>query len=254
MPAKKSKANTEPETLAEAINYFADADRSHAFMYALRFPNGPFCPRYGCGSLNVGHIATRRMVQCKDCKKQSSLKVGTIFEDSPLGWDKWLPAMWMIGGDRNGISSHELGRAVGVTQKTAWFMLHRIRLAMRNKSIEKPFTGEVEADETFVGGKTRAIVWNPNQERTFLAHGPSTGKTTVFGMAERGNPSQVRAMVVPDRKARTLAPNHLRQRCAGLVDLHGRLAVVPQPWPAVSPCVHRSHDHLLRRPRPHEYD
>jgi transposase-like protein len=204
MPAKKPKTRTEPETLLEAIAYFGDADRAHEFMVALRFPNGPFCPRMGCGSLNVGFIATRRMWQCRDCKKQSSLKVGTIFEDSPIGWDKWLPAMWMIGGDRNGISSHELGRAVGVTQKTAWFMLHRIRLAMKNKSIEKPFTGEVEADETFVGGKARLT--RNQYGRMVQRHGPATDKVVVFGIAERGEPSQVRARVVPDYKARTLVP------------------------------------------------
>jgi len=205
MPAAKPKTSPLPTTLSEAIIYFSGPDRAHEFMVALRFPNGVACPRYGCGSAAVGYIATRRMWQCKDCKKQSSIKVGTIFEDSPIGFDKWLPAMWMIGGDRNGISSHELGRAIGVTQKTAWFMLHRIRLAMKNKSIEKPFTGEVEADETFVGGRQRHTM------RTSLgfkrmAHGPAEGKTTVFGMIERGEHSRVRAMVVPDHKARTLAP------------------------------------------------
>ena len=102
-------------------------------------------PETGCGSANVGTIATRRMIQCRDCKKQSSVKVGTIFEDSPLGLDKWLPAMWMLAGDRNGVSSHELGCAIGVTQKTAWFMLHRIRLAMKERSLS-PLSGEVEAD------------------------------------------------------------------------------------------------------------
>src|ERR1700676_914301 len=155
MPKRKPVTNTAPNTLREAITYFADADRAHAFISKLRFPNGLACPRMGCGSANVGTIATRRMWQCKDCKKQSSVKVGTIFEDSPLGLDKWLPVMWMLAGERNGVSSHELGRAIGVTQKTAWFMLHRIRLAMRERSLS-PLSGEVEADETFVGGKTRA--------------------------------------------------------------------------------------------------
>ena len=144
MPARKQRTATSPTTLREAIVYFSDQDRAHAFMVALRFPNGRACPRQGCGSANVGTIATRRMIQCRDCKKQSSVKVGTSFEDSPIGFDKWLPAMWMLAGDRNGVSSHELGRAIGVTQKTAWFMLHRIRLAMRERSLS-PLTGEVEA-------------------------------------------------------------------------------------------------------------
>jgi transposase-like protein len=183
MPAAKSHDPTSPRTLREAIIYFADVDRAHAFVVGLRFPNGVACPRMGCGSADVGYIQTRRMWQCKDCKKQSSVKVGTIFEDSPIGFDKWLPAMWMLAGDRNGISSHELGRAIGVTQKTAWFMLHRIRLAMKAKSLTPPLSGEVEADGTFVGGKTRSAY------TTILgfkksAHGPGTGKTTVFGMAE----------------------------------------------------------------------
>ncbi|HEY1881407.1 MAG TPA: IS1595 family transposase [Candidatus Cybelea sp.] len=205
MPARKPKISPEPATLREAVVYFGDLDRAHDFVMSLRFPNGLACPRYGCGSANVGFVQTRRLIQCKDCKKQSSLKVGTIFEDSPIGFDKWLPAMWMIGGDRNGISSHELGRAIGVTQKTAWFMLHRIRLAMKDKSIEKPFTGEVEADETFIGAKAK-LTWNKYHTRKVQAHGPATDKAVVFGIAERGNPSQVRAMVVPDYKKSTLAP------------------------------------------------
>ena len=205
MPKRRAKVSPEPATLTEAIVYFADLDRAHDFVINLRFPNGAACPRYGCGSANVGWVTTRRLIQCRDCKKQSSLKVGTIFEDSPIGFDKWLPAMWMIGGDRNGISSHELGRAVGVTQKTAWFMLHRIRLAMKNKSIEKPFTGEVEADETFVGRKA-SMTWNKYGTRRIQAHGPATDKAIVFGIAERGETSQVRAMVVPNYKRSTLAP------------------------------------------------
>jgi transposase-like protein len=194
--------------LVEAIRYFADADRAHAFIVALRFPNGVACPRMGCGSANVGYIATRRMWQCKDCKKQSSVKVGTIFEDSPIGFDKWLPAMWMIAGDRNGISSHELSRAVGVTQKTAWFMLHRIRLAMKEKSLIPMLSGEVEADETFVGGRQRMT---GRTELGFpkLAHGPATGKVTVFGMVQRGDgerKSRARALVVPNRRSASLIP------------------------------------------------
>src|SRR5580658_10077946 len=209
MPKRKPpSAIPGPTTLREAIVYFSDPDRAHDFMVKLRFPNGVACPRKGCGSANLGYIQTRRMWQCKDCKKQSSVKVGTIFEDSPIGFDKWLPAMWMLAGDRNGVSSHELGRAVGVTQKTAWFMLHRIRLAMRERSLA-PLTGEVEADETFVGGKVRATKVTTDDGHRTLAHGPATGKTTVFGMIQRGEArgkSRVRAMVVPNHKASSLAP------------------------------------------------
>lgn len=184
MPAAKPRNTSGPTTLQEAIVHFADPDRAHAFVQNLRFPNGLACPREGCGSTNVGTIATRRMIQCRDCQKQSSVKVGTIFEDSPIGFDKWLPAMWMLASDRNGVSSHELSRAIGVTQKTAWFMLHRIRLAMKERSLS-PLMGEVEADETFIGGKTRATKINPSPfgGKRQLKHGPATGKTTVSGMA-----------------------------------------------------------------------
>src|SRR5947209_4804620 len=176
MPKRKPVNSTTPTTLREAITYFADPDRAHAFVSNLRFPNGLACPRQGCGSANVGTVATRRMIQCRDCKKQSSVKVGTIFEDSPLGLDKWLPAMWMLAGDRNGVSSHELGRAIGVTQKTAWFMLHRIRLAMKERSLS-PLTGEVEAEETFWGGKAPATEFNPATGQNFW----SCVKRTLHG-------------------------------------------------------------------------
>jgi transposase-like protein len=165
----------------------------------LRFPNGVACPRMGCGSANVGYISTRRMWQCKDCKKQSSVKVGTIFEDSPIGFDKWLPAMWMLAGDRNGISSCELARAIGVTQKTAWFMLHRIRLAMQDKSGSK-LGGTVEVDETMIGEKSRNM---HKSKRAKKIHGTGgMDKEIVFGMVERGG--RVRAIHVDSRRRHEL--------------------------------------------------
>lgn len=144
-----------PQTLLEAIRYFADADRAHAFMVGLCFPNGVACPRQGCGSASVQFIATRKLWRCKECKKQFSTKVGTIFEDSPLGLDKWLPTVWLLAANRNGISSCELARDLGVTQKSAWFMLHRVRLAMQTESFDKRLSGYVETDETFIGGRRR---------------------------------------------------------------------------------------------------
>jgi transposase-like protein len=203
MPKRKPiPEGAPPTTFLEAIRYFSDPDRAHAFVTKLRFPNGVACPRMGCGSAAVGYIATRRMWQCKECKKQSSVKVGTIFEDSPIGLDKWLPAMWMIAGDRNGISSCELARQIGVTQKTAWFMLHRIRLAMKAKSLEK-LGGYVEADETFIGGKAHnkkhypAYSANRGKNRS---KGPAHGKTIVMGMIERYG-GRVRAMKINQRTA-----------------------------------------------------
>src|SRR5512139_103753 len=142
--------NNLPETLQEAIVHFSDLDVSRNYLVSLRWPDGVTCPR--CQSKGNSFITSRKIWRCHSCKKQFSVKVGTIFEDSPIGLDKWLSAVWMIANAKNGVSSCEISRAIGVTQKTAWFMLHRIRLAMQSGSIEK-FSGEVEADETYIGGK-----------------------------------------------------------------------------------------------------
>src|ERR687895_666818 len=138
-----------PKTLLEAIRYFADPDVCLSFMVGLRWPDG-----VTCGSSEVRFLSTRRLWQCKGQhpRRQFSAKVGTIFEDSPIGLDKWLAAIWMIANDKNGISSYELHRGLGVTQKTAWFMLHRIRLAMQTMTFSKL---EGEVDETFIGGAAR---------------------------------------------------------------------------------------------------
>src|SRR5450631_1650705 len=146
-----------PKTLQDAIIFFANPDNCVAYMVAQRWPDGVvICPT--CGRNDVTWLKTQRKWQCKSAhtKRQFSAKVGTIFEDSPLGLEKWLPAVWMIAGAKNGISSCEIARALGVTQKTAWFMLHRIRLAMQSGSLLKlgGGGGEVEADESFIGGKS----------------------------------------------------------------------------------------------------
>lgn len=123
--------DTLPKTLIEAVRYFSDPDRCNEAMREIKWPNGVIvCPKCGCES--VTPIKNRPKLQCNSraCKCQFSYKVGTIFEDSPLGLDKWFVTVWSIANCKNGISSHELGRALGVTQKTAWFMLHRIRTAM----------------------------------------------------------------------------------------------------------------------------
>src|ERR1700733_828265 len=157
-----------PQTLSEAIKYFADADKALNFMASVRWPDGkPKCPC--CKSENVAFLSTRRIWKCRDCSKQFSVKVGTIFEDSALGFDKWLPAFWMIVNAKNGISSCELARSLGVTQKSAWFMLHRIRLAIQNGDFSK-LTGEVEADETYIGGKGRNMS-KARREKTIPARG-----------------------------------------------------------------------------------
>lgn len=142
-----------PKTLVEAVQHFSDLGVCHAYMVALKWPDGKIiCPK--CGGDKVGNIASRRMLQCKakDCRKQFSAKVGTIFEDSPLDLCKWFVAVWCAANFKMGISSHELGRTLDVTQKTAWFMLHRIRLAMQTGTFRK-LSGVVETDETFIGGR-----------------------------------------------------------------------------------------------------
>jgi transposase-like protein len=182
-----------PETLTGAIRYFGDADKCHEFMAAMRWPTGVHCPR--CGSERIGKLVLpRRIWNCRNCRKQFTVKVGTIFEDSPLGLEKWLPATWLIVNAKNGISSCELARSLGVTQKTGWFMLHRIRLAMQDGSIEK-MKGRVEADETYIGGLARNM---HKSKKKHLGTG-GLGKAAVMGLLERNSPereSRVRCKVV----------------------------------------------------------
>ena len=186
----------EPNTLQEAVIYFSNPDNCLTFLVGRRWPNGVTCPT--CGSRDVGLIASRRMFQCKTRhpKSQFSVKLGTIFEDSPLGLDKWLPAMWMIASNRNGVSSWELHRALKVTQKTAWFMLHRIRLAMQDEAHGGKLAGEVEVDETFIGGKARNMHKEKRAEKIH-GRGPD-GKAIVAAVLERGG--KVRAKVVDTRR------------------------------------------------------
>jgi transposase-like protein len=172
-----------PETLIEAIKYFADAKRSIDFVASIRWPDrNACCP--SCGKTNAAFLATRNVWKCRECKRQFSVKVGTIFEDSALGLDKWLPAFWMIVNVKNGINSCELARALGVTQKTAWFMLHRIRLALHDGSICK-FAGNVEVDETFIGGKAQSM--NSAQRAKRARATGFEGKAAVLGLLERGS-------------------------------------------------------------------
>src|ERR1017187_4094208 len=161
-----------PETLAAAIKYFADADTALNFMVSIRWPDGkPVCPC--CQKSNAGFLATRKIWKCRDCGKQFSVKVGTIFEDSALGLDKWIPAFWLIVNAKNGISSCEVARDLAVTQKTAWFMLQRIRLAVQNGTIVK-IGGTCEVDETYIGGKARSM--NAKQKARRKITGKGTGQ------------------------------------------------------------------------------
>ena len=192
-----------PVTLQEAIIYFTEADNCIAYMVAHRWPKGVItCPT--CGRTDVSWLAKQKKWQCKSAhtKRQFSAKVGTIFEDSPLGLEKWLPAVWIITNAKNGVSSCELSRTLGVTQQTAWFMLHRIRLAMQAGSLIKVGGngGEVEADETFIGGKARNMHLSVRQRR--ITGTGTKDKVAVMGILERGG--EVRTIVVPNRKKHAL--------------------------------------------------
>lgn len=196
-----------PSTLLEAVRYFSDLATCDAYMRRIRWPGGTIvCPSCGAKGVRIGEIATRRMLRCKDCRKQFSHKVGTIFEDSPLGLDKWFVAVWAIANCKNGISSHELARAIGVTQKTAWFMLHRIRKAMEVGGIDK-FDGPAEADATYVGGKAKNM-HKARRHKAISGRGP-VGKTIIHGVLQRGagdKPSQVRCELVASDDAERLVP------------------------------------------------
>jgi transposase-like protein len=183
----------EPSTLIEAVRYYADPDVCVKALAEKRWPEGPVCPK--CGGKSHYFLASRRLWKCKACAKQFSVKAGTIFEDSPLGLDKWLPAVWLITSAKNGISSHELSRSLGVTQKTAWFMLHRIRLAMQTGTFDK-MKGQVEVDETFIGQKARNMHKHVRAKKITGTGGKD--KAMVVGLLERKG--HVRATVVETRK------------------------------------------------------
>src|SRR5579872_6587565 len=183
-----------PATLMEAIRYFADPQVCVDFFADLKWGGkGPECPR--CAGNALSYLKTRLMWKCKVCAKQFTVKVGTILEDSPIGLDKWACAMWMLGNCKNGVSSYEIARDLGVTQKTAWFMNHRIRFAIHQGGISK-LSGQVEADETFVGGKARNMHFGKRAER-IKGRGPM-GKAVVMGLLERHGVA--RTMVVPTRR------------------------------------------------------
>lgn len=202
----------QPHTLQDAIIYFSDSNRAFDYAVKLRWPDGKIkCPR--CGWLEHSFLKTRRIWFCKGCKKQFTVKVKTIFEDSPIGLDKWMTAVWMLANSKNGISSHELGRALGITQKTAWFMLQRIRHAMHEHTFSKLGGGSdnneraVEADETFVGGRIRNM--HKDRRLRYEQMGAYHGKTIVHGLFDR-ELRKVRAAVVPNVKRETLQAQILK--------------------------------------------
>jgi transposase-like protein len=192
----------EPTTLQQAIIYYSDYENCHRFMMELRWPDGKVtCPR--CGSEDVKWLPNAKVFKCyqKHEKQKFSLKVGTIFEDSPIPLEKWLVAVWLVVNCKNGISSYEIHRDLGITQKSAWFMAHRIRLALQGKGFIKlggP-DSHVEVDETWIGGKARNMHAIVRRRRNVK---DKHAKTMVIGAVERGG--KVYAKVVPDRKKKTI--------------------------------------------------
>ena len=199
----------DPKTLQEATVIFNDADTCREYIVPRRWADGVVCPT--CGSTKVKFQPQHNRWQCsaRHPRRQFTLKTGTVMEDSPLGLDKWMMAMWLVASNRNGVSSWELHRALGITQKSAWFLLHRIRLAMQDELNGGNLGGEVEVDETFIGGKARNMHAD-RKERVMKGKkgGPVGGaKAVVLGMLERRG--KVRATVVADRQKTTMQ-EHVR--------------------------------------------
>lgn len=228
-----------PTTLIEAVTYFADPQVCHEYMKSIKWPDGEItCPK--CGEENIGEIKSRRLFQCKakGCRKQFSVKVGTIFEDSPLPLQKWFVAVWCISNAKNGVSSCELARSIGVTQKTAWHMLHRIRLAMQTKTFRK-IQGQVEGDETFIGGRY-SNMHKAKKDRMPKGRGIA-GKVVVQGIIERGG--EVQAKVVPNTKRSTLQRiirDNVEPGSEVFTDTHASYAGLDDQF------VHAMIDHAIR--------
>lgn len=202
-----------PNTLQQAMAYFSDPDRTFEYAKRFRWPDGNVvCPR--CGKAKHSFLKTRKMWFCYECKKQFSLKLGTVLEDSALGLDKWMIGFWMLVNCKNGVSSMELHRTLGITQKAAWFMLQRLRLALRDDFFGSKLgsgpDSEVEVDETYIGGKARNMHKSRRAKLTGRVH---EDKVAVMGFVERGG--RVRTEIIPDRHTNTVQPMVHRHVQAG---------------------------------------
>jgi transposase-like protein len=197
-----------PGTLQEVVKYFADDERAFEYMKNVRWPDGKVaCPRCNCE--RVSFISTRKKWTCLECRRQFSIKVGTIFEDSPISFEKWICATWLIANAKNGISSYEIGRALGVCQKTGWFMLQRIRLALQNGTLVK-IGGTVEVDETFIGGRARLMNAKARANRKADMKTGQWHLTPVQGLLERSTKEKSSRVIlkrVENNKTSTLDPN-----------------------------------------------
>jgi transposase-like protein len=229
-----------PETLQQAAVYFADPDRCLQAAIELRW-NGKSVTCPTCGSTDVHFIATRGIWRCKGKaheRQQFSVKIGTVMEDSPIPLDKWMVAIWLLSSAKNGISSYEVGRAIGITQKSAWFLLHRIRLAMQGEPTG-PFSGRVEADETFIGGRAR-YMHKDKKERVTKGRSGLIGKTVVFGILKRNTTkrtSRVKLSVVSERSRHELQTN-LRKS----IVMNKKTTLYTDELPAYQPATHNTWD------------
>lgn len=198
-----------PKTLREAIIFYSDEKKCHDLLVSIRFPDGVFCTH--CGAMNAKYMESVKRFKCYDCRKQFSIKSGTIFEDSPISLTKWLPAFWLLAGAKNGVSSCEIARALGVTQKTAWFMDHRIRVAMHTGTFEK-MSGEIEADETFIGGKAANMHKHKRKEK--IQGRGAVGKEIVMGLLDRGERKDKESKKKKIGKHSTVRVNHIADTTA----------------------------------------
>jgi transposase-like protein len=235
----------EPKTLQDAIVFFADPENCVAYLVARRWPSGVSCP--SCGRTDVSYVPARRLWQCKTRhpKCQFSVKVGTIFEESPIALKSWLMAMWMIANCRNGVSSYEIARAIGVTQKSAWFMLHRIRLAMGDDNTGKiggSPKNQVEIDETYIGG-------NPKNKHLGKRSIEADKKTIVMGMRTRTT-REVRAIVIPNTKRETLQ-NKILEHVGWGAHIYTDQHVSYQGVDATNLFVHKTVNHMNEYVRGH---
>ena len=244
-------ATESPKTPIEAVTYFSDPKVCEDALVAARWPRGVQCPT--CGSLKVRRLETQKRWECsnKHPRRQFSAKKGSIFEDSPISLSKWFVAIWLISSAKNGISSYELGRSVGLTQKSAWFVLHRIRLAMQARSFEKKFEGHVEADETYIGGRARFMHMHRRREIFKGRHG-FVGKIAVHGLFDRHGPdghSRVSTVVVPTNRR-----HQLQQHIRATVKMDGHTTLytdalksyvpkTPKGWRPSDLYVHKAIDH-----------